>query len=218
MHYSPPSSATRYDAKRELMHLGAYLESVKAAKFAEKEQERQAEKEQRTLKAARIRDLQARLNEKWRRKPWKVGAQHIEQNFEAQVRKLPAADLSPTALYRAQHCLPRNFQSPEQPFVTASRPHFSFGSPEMAKFLSKSAQALYKRREMEHEAEVDKRIKLERARKVVVFESRWEPAQKEGGLFGMPQSSRIHLKPHFSHSTTHSPHLPFPKTYTLLSS
>jgi len=218
MHYSPPSSVTHYDAKRELMHLGAYLDSVKAAKSVEKEQERQAEKAQRTIKATLRRDLQAKLEGEWRRKPWKVGAQHLEQNFEAQVRKLPAADLSSTALYRAQHCLPRNFQSPEQPFVTASRSRFAFGTPEITKFLSKSAQRLYKRREMEHEVEVGRRMRLERGRKIVVFENRWEPAQKDGGLFGMPQSSRIHLKPHLNHSTDHSPHLPFPKTYTLLNS
>lgn len=207
MDYSPPSSATHYNARLELAHMSVYLESLKRAKLAEREQERKAEEALRVKRAIVRRDLEARLEGEWRRKPWRVGAHHIERNFEDHVRKLPVSDLSPTALYRAKHCLPRDFQSPDQPFVAASPSRFAFGTPEMAKFLSKSAQILYKQREKEHEAEVDRRIKLERGKQIVVFENRWEPAQKSGGLFGMPHSSRIHLKPHLSHSTSHSPHL-----------
>ena len=188
MEYNPPSAAAKYNAQRELQWLKSHLENCRERNEQEREKERLKEQEIRAERAKRLKEKAALLDAEWRKQPWKVGAQHLARNFESSVRKLPVTDLSPTALYRAQHCLPRNFQSPEHPFVTASSQKFSFGTPASERFLSKSAQALYKRREIEYKAEIDRRIRLELKRKVVAYENRWEPAQTSTGLFGMPKA------------------------------
>jgi len=191
MDYTPPSTAG-FNADEELAKLVNHLQLSREAHAQEKQREAleraEARKKERFQKKQREGKF---LLDVHQRQPWKLGDQHMEVNFDKDVKPLPAGDIHPVTLYRTKHFLPRTFEEPPQPFVSTTQTAQLFPSSSNH-FLSKPAQTAFAQRKAEFEAEVERRRKQEMKRKQVVFASRWEPTGVSRN-FSTPPSDQYYL-------------------------
>ena len=197
MDYSPPSSAVRYNAEEEMARLLQHLQTTREIHLREQEAERKGKIQQLKQEVFLRKQREGKFSlDPHRRPPWRVGDRHVLANFDPAPPILPAGDISPTALLRTKHLLPRTYQSPEIPFISTAHKSLEFGRADPKKVFSKSAIEMLKVREEEFDREVDRRRRGELLRKRVVFEKKWGATDAGGKYFSVPHCDKYYLFEH----------------------